>query len=325
MSRGFLLGKFMPPHQGHVLLTEFASAYCDELTVLVCTRECEPIDGALRYRWMRELCPNARVVHFTQDVPQEPGDHPDFWQIWRDIVKKAHPECIDYIFASETYGERLAAEVGARWVPVDPARQLVPISASQIRENPYAAWIYLPAPVRAHYVKTVCLHGPESTGKSTLASRLAERFGTISMPEYGRTYCEAFGTDCTADDLANIVRGHDAFLSAARMHANKLLILDTDAVMTAVWADMLLESRPANLDRIEHYADYYLLCDVDAPWVDDGTRYFPDAARRETFYARAHDELVRRELPFATLSGDWDRRFDDAVKAIKAHFPDLEL
>jgi len=86
MTRGFLLGKFMPPHRGHLMLCDFARSYCDELTVLVCSRPGDPIDGALRYDWMRELVPGARIVHFAKDVPQEPSEHPGFWRIWREIV-----------------------------------------------------------------------------------------------------------------------------------------------------------------------------------------------------------------------------------------------
>ena len=325
MTRGFLLGKFMPPHNGHVMLCNFARAYCDELTVLVCTRDAEPIDGRLRYGWMREVCPTARVVHFDRDVPQEPADHPDFWNIWRDIVKQAHPEPIDFVFASEAYGPRLAEEAGARYVPFDPQRLAVPVSSTRIRENPFAVWRFLPPPVRAHYAKTVCLHGPESTGKSTLAGALAARFDTVMAPEYGRTYCEAFGSQCDADDLRAIVRGHDAQDFAARRQANRLLVLDTDAVVTAVWADMLLDHRPADLDFVERTADLYLLCDIDIPWKFDGTRYTHLSAMetRQRFFNLCRNELERRGLPYVFVSGSHEARLKTAVDAITARFPEL--
>lgn len=56
-SRGFLLGKFMPPHAGHMLLCEGARALVDELTVLVCSLPGDPIESELRLAWMRELLP----------------------------------------------------------------------------------------------------------------------------------------------------------------------------------------------------------------------------------------------------------------------------
>ena len=325
MSRGFLLGKFMPPHGGHVMLCDFARAYCDELTVLVCTRPQDPIDGNLRLEWMRELCPGVRVLHYDQDVPQEPADHPEFWRIWRDIVKEVHPEPLDFVFTSESYGERLAAVLETRHVPFDPGRLAAPISGTEVRHNPYKAWEYLPPPVQAHYVKTVCLFGPESTGKSTLARRLAKHFGTIAIPEYGRTYCEEFGTYCTADDLRNIVRGQRALEFAARRHATRILILDTDRLMTALWADMLLGIRPPDLDAVEQIADLYLLADIDIPWADDGTRYFPGEAARKRFYAICRQELEKRKLPFVAITGEGNTRLKTAIDAVNEKFPELWL
>lgn len=318
MTRGFLLGKFLPPHNGHVLLGEFARAYADELTILVCTLAREPIPGGLRLAWMRELFPTCRVVHLDRDVPQEPAEHPEFWSIWRDIVRAAHPEPIDFVFASEAYGHRLAAEAGATFVPVDPLRLAVPVSGTRVREDPFACWAHLPVPVRAHYVKTVCLFGPESSGKTTLATALAARLGTTLVPEYGRTYTDAFGTEVEADGLRRIVRGHRAMTAAARRQADRILVCDTDPLLTAVWADMLLGRRPADLDALAEPSDLYLLTDVDFPWVDDGTRYFPDQDSRRRFFDRCRLELERRGLPYVTVSGSPEARLEAALRAIEA-------
>ena len=106
--RGFILGKFMPPHHGHLFLCDTALNMVDELTVLVCSIDTEPINGALRFQWMHEALPNARVIHMHRDIPQEPDDHPDFWNIWREAIREHHPEPIDKVFASEPYVFRLA-------------------------------------------------------------------------------------------------------------------------------------------------------------------------------------------------------------------------
>ncbi len=323
--RGFLLGKFMPPHAGHQHLCDFASAYAESLTILVCSLEREPIDGALRHAWMRELYPRARVLHMTEDIPQTPEDDPDFWPIWRAAIGRLHPEPIDAVFASESYGLRLAQELGASFVPVDPGRMAFPVSGTAIRDNPFANWRYLPAPVRAHYARRVCLFGPESTGKTTLARHLAERLETVCAPEFGRTYTDVFGTECAPDDLSRIAAGQSAAIAATARAANRLLITDTDAVLTAVWSDMLTGQRPSDLAGPLPLCDLYLLCDIDAPWVDDGTRYFPDDQVRRDFMKRCVAELRARGARWQRLSGGWLARETAAVRAISDAFPELEF
>ncbi len=172
-------------------------------------------------------------------------------------------------------------------------------------------------------MRTVCLHGPESTGKTTLARELAEHFGTIAVPEYGRIYCEIFGNECDMEDLRAIRRGHDLFAAAARRKAENLIVFDTDAVMTAVWADVLLGERPADLDRIDDPADFYLLCDIDVPFVQDGIRYFPDSATRARMFAQTRRELDRRALSYVVVSGAREARLKFAIDAITARFPEL--
>src|SRR5688572_12742104 len=99
-GRGLVLGKFMPPHLGHLHLVEFARSWVAELVVVVGTLAREPIPGELRHRWMKELAPWAKVVHLTDENPQDPSEHPDFWEIWRASLKRVVPEPIDWVFAS---------------------------------------------------------------------------------------------------------------------------------------------------------------------------------------------------------------------------------
>lgn len=322
MCRGFVLGKFLPPHQGHVYLCDFARNYADDLTILVCSLDRDPIPGHLRHAWMTEMFPRCRVLHLHNNhVPQEPSEHPDFWSIWRSIVHSHHPEPLDFVFASETYGHRLAEEVGARFVPVDIDREVVPISGTEVRDRPFLHWRDIPAAVRPYFLKRVCVFGPESTGKSTLALRLAEAYETTWVPEYGRIYTDHFGTRVTVADLLNIVRGHRASEKAASKIANRILIEDTDPYLTLVWSDMLLHSRdPALVAAVEAAppADLYLLTDIDVPWVNDGTRSFGEDHLRRRFLSLCEGELAARGMTSVTLKGDWDERSRTAIAAIDA-------
>ena len=323
MTNGFLLGKFMPPHAGHVLLCETARALVDRLTILVCWLPDDPVPGPLRLEWMREMFPDCRVIGHDAPVPQSPDEHEDFWPIWTGIVKAAHPEPIDMVFASEPYGARLAAETGARFHPIDPGREASPISAEAVRADPWGRWHFLPPAVRPYYARTICLHGAESTGKSSLAAALARYYQTDIVPEYGRTWCETFGTDLIMADLLAIARTHDAMTRSALRRCNRRLVLDTDPLMTAVWADMLFGTRDPWFEGWQATADLYLLLDIDLPWRDDGTRLFGGTEERRRFHDLAIAELERRGVRWAMVGGQGDARFDSAVEAIETHLPSL--
>jgi NadR type nicotinamide-nucleotide adenylyltransferase len=323
MKRGFLLGKFMPPHAGHVTLVQSARALVDELTILLCSLPDDPIPGEQRLDWMRRLFPDCRIEWQSKPVAQAPSDDPNFWESWTRIVARAHPEPIDYVFAGEDYGAGLAEHAGGMFVPLGgrilnaDRNGIGGLSGEKVRADPWHYWSYLPAPVRNHYALTVCLHGIESVGKSTLAERLAGHYGTTFVPEYGRSHCETHGTDCREADLMLIGEAQQATIEAARPWANRLLIADTDALMTAAWSQMMIGYTPDQLIS-QRKADLYLMLGSDAPFVDDGTRVYKTREEREKFDRVARATLLLSRTNFIEIRGSWDERFAEAVKAIDA-------
>jgi NadR type nicotinamide-nucleotide adenylyltransferase len=209
--------------------------------------------------------------------------------------------------------------IGAAFVPIAP-RLHPDLSGAAVRADPWAHWPLLPGPVRPYYARTICLHGPESTGKSVLAERLARHFGTIWTPEYGRVHCETFGFDLDAAGLVTIAEVQQAMIAASLPWCDRRLIADTDALTTAAWSIMILGHVPQDL-VMAPLADLYLLTDIDVPWKDDGTRYFPDDERRGRFMQACRDVLDRAGAAWVEISGSWEDRFAKAVAAIEALGP----
>lgn len=164
----------------------------------------------------------------------------------------------------------------------------------------------------------VVMHGPESVGKSTLAAQLAGHFGTVWVPEYGRTYCEVNGTDLVPQDLVAIQKGHVAARAAMADEAmDGLIIQDTDPLMTAAWSMMLFGHRLPEPDAFADVGDLYLLMENDLPFVQDSVRFFADRERQERFMRLCEAELVRRAVPYVRIGGSREARFERAVAAIR--------
>ncbi|MFT5482750.1 MAG: HTH-type transcriptional repressor of NAD biosynthesis genes [Halieaceae bacterium] len=312
-----MLGKFMPPHKGHEFLCRTASQLCDQLTILVCSLPNDPVPGTVRHDWMQQLFPEAQVLHYDKKIPQQPSDHPQFWSIWRDLIQQLHPSPIHRIFGSDPYVHRLAKELNAECVIIDPDHEAVPISAASILSTPLAHWHLLPELVKPHFLKRICLFGPESTGKTTLAKELAKHYNTSYMPEYGRIYDEQYHPDDWINDhLVTIAQVHEAMRRALEPIANRLIIEDTDAVLTAVWSETLTGSVDPWFASTPELADLYLLTDIDVPWIDDGLRLFGKPEERRAFFEKSKAALDDRGANYVTLSGSWTARRNKATSSI---------
>ena len=167
-------------------------------------------------------------------------------------------------------------------------------------------------------MRRIVVTGSESTGKTTLAGQLAERYGTVATPEFSREYAEERRVPLDRHDVEAIAVGQIALEERYRPRANGMLVLDTDLFSTVVYGPHYYGMLAPWIERmaIERRGDLYLLMDIDVPWSADAIR--DRGAQRPEMHALFTGMLERYRLPFVTISGGWAERFDRAVMAIAA-------
>lgn len=315
MTRGVIVGKFYPPHKGHNYLINTALAQVDQLTVIVCGKPEHSIDPELRGAWLREIHPEARVLVIDDKLDE------DDTQAWAENSIQWLGYVPDVAFTSEDYGEPFARALGCRHVSVDRARQTVPCSGTMIRAQPLKHLQFLEAPVRAYFVRRVCVIGAESSGTTTLAQALAAHYGTEWVPEYGREYCETHWTgedyQWRSEEFVHIAREQSKREDEAARRANKLLICDTNAFATTLWHRRYMNTASPEVEAIAQARRYdlYLLTDVDIPFVQDSLR---DGEHiRHQMHQEFAAALKAQRTPWALISGSPQKRLKQAIELIE--------
>jgi len=157
----------------------------------------------------------------------------------------------------------------------------------------------------------ICLIGPECTGKTQLAQRLARELNATCVPEYAREY--AAQHELSAETVEPIARGEIANLDRA---TGDLIVLDTDLLSTVVYARHYYGSCPAWIEdeARARRADLYLLMDTDIAWQPDPARDACDDAREDLFdaFRAALDEF---ETKWEIVSGEGEARWERVLGA----------
>jgi NadR type nicotinamide-nucleotide adenylyltransferase len=162
----------------------------------------------------------------------------------------------------------------------------------------------------------VVLSGVESVGKSVLAEAIADRFGGVLVPEYGRGYTERLDRPLEPRDLHAIADGHRFEADAAAERSPRLLVEDTDIVMTTAWGTMLFGGRDPALAALPSAADLHLLLLPDVPFVADPVRMFGAPGDRAAFHAIIEEEFAARGLKPVRIGGPFQDRTAAALAVV---------
>ena len=148
--------------------------------------------------------------------------------------------------------------------------------------------------------------GPESTGKSTLASYLAHRYGGVLVPEYAREYMEkrACASAYTYEDVVNIAQQQVQQLQnyihggITEEYRSNVVFFDTELIITKVWFLHKFGKCPDFVEKALHDypMDVYLLCYPDMEWEPDPVRENPDI--REYLFDWYEREIQALGIPY---------------------------
>lgn len=324
---GFLGGKFLPFHLGHMYLIVAASTIADELYVVLTSSKnrdrqlCERdgikyIPDDVRFSWIGEAVNNLENVKLVQIEDDEFDENYD-WDSGAERIKQSIGKPIDFVFSSEPgYDAHFKRNYpDAKHIVIDAARGAVNISGTKLRKDIYAHWDMLPPYVRKYFAKKVVLIGTESCGKSTLAKKLAKFYNTDFVEEVGRKYCDRYSNHLTAEMFDRI--GMDHFLEVERKSegCNKVLFVDTEATVTQFYLNKYFNGQKSKLleeiIKIQRY-DLAIFLEPDVRWVDDGLRSDGCHQTRINNNEEMKQMFTDRGIDFVCINGNYNERFNKA-------------
>lgn len=286
MKSALILMTAMPPTTGHADLIRFAANLPDTFVrVLVSGRSFEPLVPEERADALAEHFENYPNVEITysleDDAPQNPEDHPDFWNWWKNHINMCFDEGMgpilwDYVVASEPYGLQVAEVLGAEFMPYDLGRTINPVRGTNVRNHLLQHWDEIIPEYRRKIMVKATLFGQESVGKSTITKALGDSFPTDTRFEWARPYLESVGPETTYERLNNIFYGQYALQKTA-FESAKLpwVVFDTDLFSTIGYYRIMGWEIPEGFVQMamQYKSDIYYVLEDNIPFESDILRY----------------------------------------------------
>jgi len=327
---GMTGGSYNPLHLGHVNNIIQAANQCEKLYVVLSnTNDPNEIDHKERLMWLKNITRDMDNVEVFEIFDKNTSKDVYDWDTGVQDVRNYITSPIDAVFAGDDYkGKNIWESMYPESEVIYFPRDEVNISSTQIRENPYKYWEYLPKIVQRHYIKKVCVIGTESCGKSTLVRNLAKYFNTTYVEEAGRYVCiDAGGVDNMQKyHYFDILFKHKQLEREALENANKVLLIDTDALTTLFYyqlgfekedkTDIDFEKIATSIASLNDY-DLYLFLEPDVKWVQDETRSSGDIRIRELNNEKLKELLAINGIKYDIIKGNYQERYESGKAKVK--------
>jgi HTH-type transcriptional regulator, transcriptional repressor of NAD biosynthesis genes len=178
-------------------------------------------------------------------------------------------------------------------------------------------WDFIPNRLKPFAVLKFCFYGPESTGKSTMAKKMASLYQTEFVPEVAREFISS--NNFSVNDIVKIGQEQTRRIREKTKTANKILFCDTDLITTQIYSQQYLGVVPEAIRQLEKKVSYdlYFLFDIDVPWVADGLRDLGN--KRKEMYSVFKEALDRRKIKYVMIGGDYQQREDDIKQIVESY------
>lgn len=170
----------------------------------------------------------------------------------------------------------------------------------------------------------ICLLGAECTGKTTLATALADALGALPVHEYLRDFVATHGRTPSQLEQHSIlhtqIAREEAALAQAAQRGLAGVVCDTAPLLTAIYSahyfgdDSLF---PAALAHHDNYTHTLLLVPDGVPWQADGAqRDGPEA--RLAIHQRLLGTLAHAGIAYTAINGAQPARLQAALATVRA-------
>ncbi len=141
---GAFVGKFLPPHMGHLSIIDKVLKQCDECVVVVSDnpekskKQCEEanfpyFNSNQRLNWFKRHYKNNKKIHFALIDESKIVNSKDFMSDYAKLFWKSVPYEVNYKYADESYRELNKFFPQCTFVPID--RDAINVHGTNIRQE----------------------------------------------------------------------------------------------------------------------------------------------------------------------------------------------
>lgn len=164
----------------------------------------------------------------------------------------------------------------------------------------------------------ILICGPESSGKTTLASDLCNLLDCTLIPEYAREYLNEFGANYIEADLLKIAQTHfNNYTKIIEEKNSEPIILDTFLLNIKIWSEIKYKQcHPWVITTLNDLSfDFIFLMRPNMPWENDPLRESKN--ERDLLFEIYKKELKQRNWKYHIIDEYPNKRTHQAHEILK--------